>query len=271
MRIAIRPLAMVLLALVALAPPARGGVEPSKPEVPAVIPATDEEHDKIMAAVEKAKADKDTELMMNALYSMRERHHEDFVPWIKEGLKSKDAGVLAQAVHAAASHELADEEKTISKLYSSMKKKKVKKKKKKKKDDENPANSRTVMVACVHYFAVLAIEGHEAAVLDQLDKIFLKGAPGAWTHSFVQSAVLYLGTNKWEKAVPRFVFMVEEPIPANVNSGSNPPPSYWEARYKLWQVSEGWVRWALKEITDKEYRTHREWKAWLKANEKKFD
>ena len=75
---------------------------------------------------------------------------------------------------------------------------------------------------------------------------------------------------KYDPAVPALIELIREPIPVNKDDAANPPASYWEARYKLWHASEGWARWALKEITGKEYRTHREWAAWLKKNKKRF-
>lgn len=264
-RTSLRGLCLLALAALTLAPtPANAGSTPEEPPTPTVLEATEDEAGKILAALEKSKADKDPALMAAALLEMEGLSDKRFVPWIREGLKSKDNRVIQWSIRAAASHELADVEKAVVKLLGASKKKG------KKKDAAPPG---TVGAAAIDYLARMAVEGHEKVVLqDHLKSLFLRegSMKSSWAEDKLRACVHYLGQMKYDAAVPVLVDLIEEPYPKDVNSGTNPPASYWEARYKLWQKSEGWVRWALKEITEKEYRTHREWQAWVKLNKKRF-
>ena len=49
---------------------------------------------------------------------------------------------------------------------------------------------------------------------------------------------------------------IDEPAPGNVNSGTNPPASYWKARWDAWENIKDVVQWALKEITGYEGEFH---------------
>ena len=69
--------------------------------------------------------------------------------------------------------------------------------------------------------------------------------------------------------MPLLVELMAEPTP-KVIDGSTPPPTYWEARTKMWNDSEGWIRWALKEITGESFQTAREWAAWLEMHKKEY-
>ena len=45
---------------------------------------------------------------------------------------------------------------------------------------------------------------------------------------------------------------------------------YGTARNRMWNVTEKFARWALKEITGQEFRSGREWDAWLDKNRKEY-
>jgi hypothetical protein len=262
----LRTLGVVAAAAMVLwsSPAAFAGAEPVEPEVPTVLDATSEEVAKVLAAVEKSKADKDDKLFLSYLISMETHKADEFQPVIKDAMKSKEAKVQAAAIRAAASHEMSDEAKNVLKI--------LKKSKKKKKGKDGGDVSGHVSAACIQFLARLAIEGAEEEVVEHLTRVFLVETrmQAAWAPDLVGGAVHYLGQMKTMSAVPQLVEMVKEPYPENPNSPSNPPASYWEARYKIWQATEGWVRWALKEITGQEFRTHREWAAYVSANKKKF-
>lgn len=259
-------LAAVVLSAVFLGRPAAAGIEPVEPDVPTVLDATEEEIEKVMAAVEKAKSEKDDDILVACLISMETHRADEFVPVIADCIDHRDEQVQAHALRAAASHEMADEAKTVLKIL----KKSKKSRKGRKKEDGDVSGY--VAAAAIDFLARLAIEGAEDEVLEHLQRLFLVETRmrASYAPDLVKAAVHYLGQMKTKSAVPQLVEMVKEPYPENPNSASNPPASYWEARYKIWQASEGWVRWALKEITDQEFRTHREWAAWLDANKKDF-
>jgi hypothetical protein len=262
----LRILGLAALALALLAAPrlSFAGTDPVEPPTPTVLDANPEEVEKLTAALEKANADGDKKLLAAALSDMDTHIDDSFKPFIKKAMSSKDKKVQALAIRAAASHDMESEKKQVLKLLKASKKGKAKKGK--------PDISGVVAAAAVDYLARLAIEGVEKQVLEQLDRLFLVESRmnASYAPDLVRAAVHYLGQTKEMSAVPRLVAMLPEPVPANPNAANNPPATYWEARYEIWQASEGWVRWALKEITGQQYRTHREWKAWVAQNEKKF-
>ena len=94
----------------------------------------------------------------------------------------------------------------------------------------------------------------------------------SWGKDLVRASVLYFGKTKYKPAVPYIVAEVlREPVPRDVNDPKNPPANYWEARHKIWNDAEGWARWALKEITGEQFRSVREWEAWVELNKKDLE
>ncbi|HEX6813755.1 MAG TPA: hypothetical protein VF384_19195 [Planctomycetota bacterium] len=83
----------------------------------------------------------------------------------------------------------------------------------------------------------------------------------------VQEAVLDLVTQHKEKqAIPLLLRNFDEPIPENVDSASNPPAEYWEARWKSWAIWKGKVGDALFAITGQRFSKAAEAEAWLRQN-----
>jgi hypothetical protein len=63
---------------------------------------------------------------------------------------------------------------------------------------------------------------------------------------------------------------LDEPIATDVNSGSNPPASYWETRWKLWKATKPAIQEAIKAVTGQTFETSADAKAWFRANERTF-
>jgi hypothetical protein len=257
------------------------GTAPEEPPTPTILPPTEKELSKITAALEKATADKDDKLMAAALFEMAgvfaepgkvpiARTHDSFIPYIRTGLKSKDLDVQRMAIMAAASHEMKGVQKDIVKLLKSRAKKKKKKKKRKAGSGLGP---QAVRVACVEYLDRLEIAGYEELVFEDYLRPLFRDESGMKRQTGVdvlRAGIRIIGRAKYKPAVAWCIENLDEPVPANPGDANNPPESYWKARYKLWQQSEGWFRWALKELTDKEFRSTREWKAWYSRNKKDF-
>ena len=263
----LRSLGLAALALVVLvAPsPAVAGTEAEEPPTPTVLEATPKEVERLIAAAEKANAEKDDKYLSRVLISMGERRDKAFAPVIKKAMGHKKSKVQALAIRAAASNQMEGETKRVLKLLKASKKKKKAKKK------GGGDVSGYVTAAAIDFLARLAIEGAEEQVVYHLNRLFLveTRVSASYAPDLIRAAVHYLGQMKTMSAVPRLVDMLGEPQ-ANPSDPNNPPATYWEARYELWHASEGWVRWALQEITGQKYRSQREWKAWAAANEKKF-
>lgn len=83
----------------------------------------------------------------------------------------------------------------------------------------------------------------------------------------LQEAILDLAKTFAEKqAVPLLLRHLDEPAPADVNSGDNPPTEYWEARWKSWQAWRDKVGSALLAITGQKFGNAAEAQQWLKKN-----
>lgn len=83
----------------------------------------------------------------------------------------------------------------------------------------------------------------------------------------VQEAVLDLVTAHAEKqALDLLLRNLDEPIPEDVDSPTNPPAAYWEGRWKAWRAWRSRVQGALFAITGQRFSTAREAKNWLDEN-----
>jgi hypothetical protein len=263
------PTALGLALVAAFLPggPALAGDVAVVPPTPAVIPANDDERRKTLEALAAAAAEKDAtkrdEATAAALATMLERRDAAFVPEIKKALGSTDQDVLAAAIQAAASHEMRDEEKRVRKILRS------------KPRDKKGVVPGKIAAACIDYLGRLSIAGEEATVLEEHLTPLIgdeRRMKQSWGKDFVRACILYLGRMKYRPATPFLVAEVlKEPFPADPNDPKNPPAAYWEARHKIWIDAEGWARWALKEITGQEFRSVREWEAWVRQNKKTFD
>lgn len=253
---------LIPLFLAAAAALALAGSNPEKPPVPAVLVPSDQELKQVTEDVQKAAGEKNDELLAKALEEMETLRHESFVPYVRNGLKSTDTAVLAASLRAAASQEMKDVEKDVRKLLHTKPAKK-----------DGTGLSGEVGAAAIDYLIRMDVAGEESAVLDDFLAPLLadeRRVKASWGVDLMRASLHYLGKSKMKRAVPFLIELVPEPQPKNPNDPKNPPATYWQERVKLWHKSEGWARWALKEITGKEFRSYREWDAWLKENKKDF-
>jgi len=63
---------------------------------------------------------------------------------------------------------------------------------------------------------------------------------------------------------------IDEPVATDPNSPSNPPASWWEARWKLWKQVKAAAVETLEDLTDQTFKTTKDAKAWFEANAKQF-
>jgi hypothetical protein len=77
----------------------------------------------------------------------------------------------------------------------------------------------------------------------------------------------YFGDMKLVETVDMLVFWYEAPQPANVNSGTNPPASYWKRMWEIWSEIKDAVKYALENITGKSFDTKRDWENWTRTLE----
>src|SRR5688572_18727589 len=85
----------------------------------------------------------------------------------------------------------------------------------------------------------------------------------------VKACVRYFGLTKAKGSVSYLIDEVDQPVPKDPNSGTNPGEEYWKARHDTWVVIRPDVIWALKEITGLEHENGRRWKKWFDEEGKK--
>lgn len=114
----------------------------------------------------------------------------------------------------------------------------------------------------------LSSAGYQSPMWRDLDRLFeqeyhLERVP-------IQKALLRLvSTHRETEAWPILLRNLDEPAPADPDSPTNPPASYWEARWKSWQIWRGDVKEAMFAITGQRFSTASEAREWAKKNGKK--
>lgn len=119
---------------------------------------------------------------------------------------------------------------------------------------------------------ILAAYGRLGAKLDakQYDEVesLWRRAPSA---EILTGIARYFEAVKTDKRPCRLLAeFLDEPRAGDVNSGTNPPASYWEARWKLWNAVQPHVVDALHAITGETFHTTKDAKAWFEAKVKTF-
>jgi hypothetical protein len=63
---------------------------------------------------------------------------------------------------------------------------------------------------------------------------------------------------------------IDEPGTTSPNAPNNPPASWWEGRWNLWNLAKGDVHEALTALTGQTFKSTEEAKDWFEANEREF-
>ena len=109
---------------------------------------------------------------------------------------------------------------------------------------------------------------YESRDWEDLEKLFRKDLADR-RYPQVQKAIMETVTQHKELlALDLLVESIDPPQPAWVDDPNNPPASYWEARWKNWEVWRNDVKEALYQITGQRFVTGKEAKAWLKNRSK---
>jgi len=119
-----------------------------------------------------------------------------------------------------------------------------------------------VMAALVE---ALSGAGYDTRMWRHLDSLFERDY--AIERVPLQKALLGLiAEHKETGAWPLLLRNLDEPIPADPDSPTNPPASYWEARWKSWQIWRADVKAAMFAITGQRFSTAAEAKEWADKN-----
>src|SRR5262245_55035721 len=120
--------------------------------------------------------------------------------------------------------------------------------------------------------SILAALGRMGATLDakqyeEVESLWKRATSG----KTLAGIAAYFGAVKTDKRPLRLLSeALDEPVAPATDSGSNPPASYWEARWKVWNASKPAIEEALRSITGQSFHNSAEAKAWFQKNEKEF-
>ena len=86
----------------------------------------------------------------------------------------------------------------------------------------------------------------------------------------IVSVCEYVRLTKDKRLCRKLAEEIDEPMATAVNSPSNPPASWWEARWKMWKQYKAEVVETLEELTGESFKDTASAKAWFEANGKEF-
>lgn len=222
-----------------------------------LMQATDEQAKTIVAGLKKAAKKKklaDARPLVEAIDGFK---HESFTkPLLK--LMTNKLGVVAKLATDALALRCT-EKKVLAKIWKNA--------------FSNKVNDKRYAVRA----RVVRLFGEQGIVLDakkykevERDWRWMFGNPQIHFDQPALDLVVYFALTKDKRHCRWLAEQLDEPIPANPNSPSNPPAEWWERRYKMWQPVKPEVVDALLEITGQEFDTSEEAKAWFEANKKTF-
>lgn len=194
----------------------------------------------------KVKGKGSFEAKLEALERIGSARHRTFVPMLKAVVVDDKSAVLQQRAAALLAEQAPAEALPVCKKLLGDPK------------VEDPAVL-AELVRGVH------AHGYDKSCWPMLEPLFER----SFAQEFVplQMALLDIVQREREKqAVPMLLRHLDEPAPADVNAGDNPPTEYWEARWKAWQAWRPRVQGALLAITGQRFDKAEDAKQWLKKN-----
>jgi hypothetical protein len=262
-----RPLPAVLGALAALlllgllAPPL--GAEGPDPEEPpattALHDATDEEAKPIVEGLKTAARKRKREDAMPLLDAVGALRHPEFERPLVQLLQHPDAAVARRAAELLEPRVGALDAKAATALWKA--------------GWMHPLNDKRHAIQA----KTLRILARGGVTLDRkqhddVAKLWRRhlGNPEASVVGVLLDIAWYYEHTKDKRLCRLLAEELDEPQPADVNSPTNPPASWWEARWKAWKELKPAVVSALRSITGQEFDKTDEAKRWFKMNERTF-
>jgi len=238
-----------------------GGPEAKPGTFPAVEEVTSEDEAKALGqALDDAldSKEKEEEPVVAAVKAMVPKRHKSFVAPLKKLLTDKRDAVAAAAAEALGSQG----DKGVAKFLVAQVTPDVR--------ERGFLKRAEVKAAAIESLGRLGIGSATPPILKLAETMAREpDLRTGYAPHVIRAAVRYFGLVKEKTSVSYLIEWVDEQVPADVGSGTNPPAEYWKARTEVWTLIRGEVIWALKEITGKEMETGRRWKNWLDDEGKK--
>lgn len=232
--------------------------EEGEAEAPAeLMEATAEQAKTMVAGLKKAAKKKKLADATPFLEAIDGFKHESFVKPLLKLMTHKLGAVAKLATDALA--ERCTEKKVLAKIWRNA--------------FSNKANDKRYAVRA----RVVRLYGERGIVLDkkqykevERDWRWMFGNPQIHFGEPALDLVTYFRLTKDKRHCRWLAEQLDEPVPANPNSPSNPPQEWWERRWKMWQPVKPEVVDALMEMTGQEFDSSEEAKTWFEANKKTF-
>ncbi len=135
-------------------------------------------------------------------------------------------------------------------------------------DDSKIKRTPAVLAALIRAYSKASYDSKDWKDFKQL---FFKYIANKRFPKVQQAIVQMAGEHKELGALDMLADSMEGPQPAWVDDPNNPPASYWEARWKNWQVWEKDAKEALFKITGQRFTTIKDAKAWVSKNRRKLE
>jgi len=218
-------------------------------EDPVVKEVDREEAKKLLAALTKAVKTKEAAKIIAAVEPMITRSNERFFKDLAKLAKDKKLNVRIVSLKALGSQK-EPVKKITSTLFGILRAKPFK-------------HSGPTLAMAID--SLRRQNASKKQIVDEIESHFKK----VKHRPVMKACVRYFGDLLMKDKVKLLVVWVEEPRPANVNSPTNPPASYWKARWDTWNEMKETVWYSLETITGKDFKTQREWEKWLRTSEAK--
>jgi hypothetical protein len=260
-----------LLALPARAeePPAGSKEAPKdgKKEEAAERVPTPEETKSLLEGLEAARKKKGSADVLRAIGSLRGLVHRDFLKPLLKLLAHDDPDVAIAAARAL------DGQKPRGTDEKALEKEVDKAGKDLWKAGFGPPNDKRapVRAAVVRTFGAWNVLLDERQY-DDADKLWrwLGSAPDARLAGALTDLAHYALATKDKRTCRLLAEWLEEPGQSGPITGTTPPASYFEAKWKMWKPAAPIIHDALKAITGQDFRTMEEAKKWFDANRSTF-
>ena len=206
-------------------------------------PMEDKEAKALLKELKKDLGSKEPRIKAQAIERLRQHSNERFVDPLADLCSDRDPEVAVLAIEALATQPFDDAKTRLLKLLRA------------RRMLEDPTRLHAAL-------RTLAKIGWTRRGYQQLRDLFDD------VESDTKKEILRaFAAQKEVRAFSLFVEHFDEPRPKSVNSPTNPPASYWKAKYQEWKKLEAVVRKGLRQITGKEFASADEAIEWSKTRE----
>jgi hypothetical protein len=233
-------------------PPAGPAAEEPAPAPETVVEATAEELPALIDAVEGAGKKKKASEALQLLAKIAGKKHPEIQKALQKLLKHVDPAV---ALRAAELLELRVYPDTGKALWAA--------------SWGQAANAKRPVVRA-KVLRALAASGFtpDKRQGDEIEDLWrqIVSAPNRAQAPLLVDIATFIGATKSKRFARQLAEMLDEPVSTAPNSPTNPPASYWEELWNLWNESKAAVHAALKALTGVELDSTEKAKAWIEEH-----